>query len=103
MKMTNITDTKYGIKTSNKFNKQLKNVIKQGKDLKKLSYVVKNLANGKTLESKYKDHALRDTKYYRDCRECHIEPDWLLIYKIVDNEIMLYLVETGSHSDLFNM
>lgn len=102
--MTNsITDTKYGVVTSNKFNKQLKKIIKQGKDLKKLSDVVKKLANGEILDSKHRDHALQDTKYYRNCRECHIEPDWLLVYKVKKDEIILYLVETGSHSDIFNM
>ena len=70
-----IKDTKYGIVTSNKFNKQLKKIIKQGKNIEKLSNVVKKLANGETLEAKYKDHALNDTKYYRNCRECHIELD----------------------------
>lgn len=99
----NITETKYGIVTSNKFNKQLKKMIKQGKNIEKLSSVVKKLANGETLELKYKDHALYDTKYYNNCRECHIEPDWLLIYKYNNDEIILYLVETGSHSNLFNM
>ena len=98
-----ITDTKYGVVTSNKFNKQLKKIIKQGKDLEKLINVVKSLANGETLDLKYRDHALQDTKYYRNCRECHIEPDWLLVYKYKDVEIILYLVETGSHSDIFNM
>ena len=100
---TSINDTKYGIITSNKFNKQLKKIIKQGKKIEKLSIVVKKLANGETLETKYKDHALNDTKYYRNCRECHIEPDWLLVYKYNNNEIILYLVENSSHSDLFNM
>ena len=98
-----ITDTKYGIVTSNKFNKQLKKIMKQGKDLKKLSNIVKSLANGETLDLKYRDHALQDTKYYRNCRECHIETDWLLVYKYKDDEIILYLVATGSHSDIFNM
>ena len=97
------TDTKYGVVTSNKFNKQLKKIIKQGKKIEKLSEVVKKLANGEILDSKYRDHALQDTKYYRNCRECHIEPDWLLIYKVKEEEIILYLVETGSHSDIFNM
>lgn len=100
---SNIQDTKYGVVTSNKFNKQLKKIIKQGKDIEKLSNVVKRLANGETLESKYKDHALNDNKYYRNCRECHIESDWLLIYKYNNDKIILYLVEIGSHSDLFNM
>ena len=100
---TNINNTKYGIITSNKFNKQLKKIIKQGKNIEKISNVVKKLANGETLEPKYKDHALIDTKYYKNCRECHIEPDWLLVYKYNNDEIILYLVETSSHSDLFNM
>ncbi len=95
-------DTKYGISTSKRFNKQLKKIIKQGKKLEKIVYVVVKLANGQKLEEKYKDHALMDTKYYRDCRECHIESDWLLIYKYLDNELLLYLVETGSHSELFS-
>ena len=98
-----ITDTKYGVVTSNKFNKQLKKIIKQGKDLKKLSDVVKKIANGEILDSKYRDHALQDTKYYRNCRECHIELDWLLVYKVKEEEIILYLVETGSQADIFNM
>ena len=98
-----ITDTKYGVVTSNKFNKQLKKIIKQGKKLEKLSNVVKKLANGENLESKYKDHALNDTKYYKNCRECHIEPYWLLFYKYKNTELILYLVVTGSHSDLFDM
>lgn len=99
----NVEDTKYGIVTSNRFNKQLKKIKKQGKNIEKLSDVVKKLANGETLAAKYNDHALFDTKYYKNCRECHIEPDWLLIYKITNEELILYLVETGSHSDLFNM
>ena len=97
------TDTKYGVVTSSKFNKQLKRIIKQGKNLEKLSSVVKKLANGETLDLKFRDHALQDTKYYRNCRECHIEPDWILTYKYNDNQIILYLIETGSHSDIFNM
>lgn len=94
---------KYNIKRSNNFKKQYKKVVKQGKDISKMAYVIEVLACGKELDFKYKDHSLNDNKYYKGCRECHIEPDWLLIYKIVNNELILYLVETGSHSDLFNM
>ncbi len=97
-----MNNTKYGISTSKAFNKQLKKIIKQGKQLEKLIYVVVKLANGQKLETKYKDHTLIDTKYYRNCRECHIEPDWLLIYKYINDELLLLLVETGSHSELFN-
>lgn len=56
----------------------------------------------KKLDLKYKDHLLNDNKYYKNCRECHIEPDWILVYKYNENELILFLVETGSHSDLFN-
>ena len=100
---SNVTDTKYGVVTSNKFDKQLRKIIKQGKNIEKLSNVVKKLANGETLDVKYKDHALYDTNFYRNCRECHIEPDWILIYKYKDSELILFLIETGSHSDLFKM
>ena len=98
-----IKDTKYGVVTSNKFNKQLKKIIKQGKSIEKLSSVVKKLANGETLEPKYEDHALNDTKYYRNCRECHIEPNQLLIYRIYKNELILLLMSTGTHSDVFGI
>ncbi len=101
--MSSLKETKYGVITSSKFNKQLKKIIKQGKSIDKLSLVVKKLANGEELESKYRDHALSDNKYYRNCRECHIEPDWLLVYKYNNDQLILYLVETGSHSDLFSM
>lgn len=101
--INNIISTKYGIIASNRFNKQLKKIMKQGKDVEKLKYVVCKLAEGMKLEEKYKDHALQDTKYYKNCRECHIEPDWLLVYQYKNDDLILYLVETGSHSDLFNM
>ncbi len=92
---------KYHIKYSKNFKKQLKRILKQGKDIDKLLIVVDVLAKGQSLDIKYKDHALIDNKYYRNCRECHIEPDWLLVYKYHNSELILYLVETGSHSDLF--
>lgn len=93
---------KYKIKYSKNFKKQLKKVIKQGKNIDKLLNVVEILSKGEVLDIKYKDHILIDNKYYRNCRECHIEPDWLLVYKYNNDELILYLVETGSHSDLFN-
>ncbi len=94
---------KYNIKRSNCFKKQYKKILKQGKDISKMEYVIEVLASGKELDLKYKDHSLNDNKYYKGCRECHIEPDWLLIYKIINDELILYLVQMGSHSDLFNM
>lgn len=83
----------------------LKNNIKKskkGKDLNKLYEVIEALAEGKKLDSKYKNHSLINNKYYKDCKECHIEPDWLLVYIIKDDELILLLFATGSHSDLFN-
>ena len=61
--------------------------------------VVNTLASGNVLEAKYKDHALSGN--FIGCRECHISPDWLLIYEIDNGELILYLMRTGTHSDLF--
>lgn len=94
---------KYTVKFMTSFKKSHKKIKKQGKDMTKLYSIIESLANGETLDSKYKDHALIDNKYYKKCRECHIEPDWLLIYKYNHNELILFMVETGSHSDLFNI
>lgn len=96
-----IENTIYAVDTTNKFNKQLKKVFKQGKNIEKMIYVVECLANKKILDSKYKDHALIDDKYYQNCRECHITPDWLLIYKYENENLVLLLFATGSHSELF--
>ena len=96
-----IENTKYELKGLTKFKKQLKKIVKQGRNINKLIDVLTVLANGEKLESKYKDHALINDKYYKDCRECHIEPDWLLVYHYDNNELIIILVATGSHSDLF--
>ena len=96
------TNTKYKVDSTNKFNKSYKAIKKQGKDLTKLKYVVNELAQGKDLEPKYKNHKLMDDKTYKGCYECHIAPDWLLIYKLEDSELILLLFATGSHSELFN-
>jgi mRNA interferase YafQ len=85
------------IKSTNAFEKDSKKLQKRGKDLLKLKKIVSFLVQGKTLPQKNKDHKL--TGNYLGFRECHIEPDWLLIYQIDRNE--LCLVRTGSHSDLF--
>ena len=95
----NLINSNYDIVSSNKFNRQLRREAKRGKDIKKISYVINSLAQGLELEPRYCDHMLKDDKTFNKCRECHIEPDWLLVYKCVDNT--LYLVATGSHSDLF--
>ncbi len=90
---------KYIVDFTTQFKKDIKLAKKQGKDTDKIFEVVEKLANDEVLEAKYKDHCL--TGDYKDCRECHIEPDWLLIYKKYESELILMLVRTGSHSDLF--
>lgn len=90
---------KYVIRPSLKFKKDLKLIQKRGYDLNILTEVIKKLANGETLPIKNKDHNL--TGNYNGCRECHITPDWLLIYERLEDELILYLTRTGSHSDLF--
>lgn len=87
------------IKYATTFKKDFKRIVKRGCDIKLLEAVIELLANEKQLPEKYKDHNL--TGDYADCRECHITPDWLLIYKIKDDELILYLTRTGTHSDLF--
>ena len=92
---------KYDIILTTVFKKELKNIKKRNKDLKKLTDVVNKLANGQELDIKYRDHALVNNLRFKDCRECHIEPDWLLVYKKNKKELTLFLIETGTHSDLF--
>lgn len=92
---------KYKIDFTTNFKKQYKKIKKQGKNLDKLFKIIEKLACGIELEIKNKNHNLINDKHYKDCKECHIEPDWLLIYKIKDNELILLLMATGSHSDLF--
>ena len=87
------------IKYHSKFKKDIKTIKKRNYDLSKLQKVIGILAEEKTLPDKYKDHSL--TGIYQDFRECHIEPDWLLIYQIFENELILSATATGSHSDLF--
>ena len=84
---------------SNTFKKDLKLTAKRGYNLDLLNTVIEKLANQETLEDKYRDHAL--TGNYSGFRECHIQPDWLLIYRINNDELFLFLSRTGTHSDLF--
>lgn len=87
------------IRIHNRFKKDLRHIIKRGYDEEKLWKIVEQLSNELPLSSKYRDHALSGD--YVGCRECHIEPDWLLVYEIRKDEIILILVRTGTHSDLF--
>ena len=84
---------------SNQFRKDLKLARKRGLKIERLKEVVNILAEQKKLEDKYRDHGLSGE--YKGFRECHIEPDWLLVYRIDEDVLELFLFRTGSHSDLF--
>lgn len=75
------TKTKYTIRFSSDFKKNYKKIKRHGKDINKLKFVLKKLANGEELEEKYQNHILNNSRYYKNCGECHIEPDWLLVYQ----------------------
>lgn len=94
-------NTKCRIEYTNVFKKQLKKIIKQNKDITELLNIIYKLANLEILEEKYKNHLLSNNKIYKNCYECHVKPDWLLVYKYVDNNLILLLHSTGSHSELF--
>ena len=85
---------------SNRFKKDLKLAAKRGYDLDLLDAVVTNLAERRPLAEKYRDHEL--TGNYSGFRECHIQPDWLLVYRVEAGELILFLSRTGTHSDLFD-
>ncbi len=87
------------IVASNRFKKDLKLAIRRGYKIELLDEVVRKLVSEEELEERYRDHALGGN--YKGLRECHITPDWLLIYEIIDSELVLYLSRTGTHSDLF--
>ena len=81
------------------FKKDFKRIVKRDYDVRKLYEVISLLSSEQPLPEKYKDHHLAGN--YSGCRECHITPDWLLIYEIDHGELLLLLTRTGSHSDLF--
>ena len=91
---------KYAIKLTSKFRKDYKQVKKRGFECKLLEEVVELLAQGKPLEEKRSDHSLHGSQ--QGHRECHIQPDWLLIYYISEDVLVLTLTRTGTHSDLFS-
>lgn len=92
---------KLDIVLSNRFRKDLKLARKRGYDLRLLESIVNTLASGQPLPVKNRDHALAGE--FSGFRECHILPDWLLVYRIDDEELFLFLSRTGSHSDIFAM
>ena len=84
---------------TSQFKKDYKLAIKRGYRIEELDRVITMLANNLILPVKYKDHELSGA--WKGFRECHIEPDWLLIYRVINNDLILTLIRTGSHSDLF--
>ena len=95
---------KYGVRYTSQFKKDLKAAIKQGFDVREMNKVIVLIAQGtneKLLCEKYSDHALKGK--WKGYRECRIRPDWLLVYEIFENTMILSLTRTGSHSELFKM
>lgn len=91
--------TKYIVKNTSQFKKDYKLAKRRNMNLNLLKDIVTKLANGETLDEKHRDHALSGD--WIGHRECHILPDWLLVYRIEDNVLVLTLTRTGTHSDLF--
>lgn len=87
------------VKFTTQFKKDVKLAKKQNKPIDEMFDVIEKLANGITLEAKYRDHAL--TGKYSGYRECHLEPNWLLVYAIKNEVLTLVLYRLGSHSELF--
>ena len=84
-----------------KMERDAKRMKRRGKDLSKLSSVLDVLASGGTLPARNRDHALSGNR--SGLRECHVEPDWLLVYRIERDALILVAVETGTHADLFGL
>jgi len=80
--------------------RDVKRIIKQGKDIGKLKTVLALLASTDSIHEKYQDHSLKGD--LRGYRECHIEPDWLLIYQINKDELVLFATRTGTYAELFD-
>ncbi len=90
---------RYEVKPTSKFQRDVKRAERRGYDISLMTDVIKMLAVGETLPRRFKDHDLSGD--YIGCRECHITPDWLLIYRISQEKLILVLSRTGTHSDLF--
>ena len=88
----------YKLALTSRFNKDLKKILKRGYAMQELHNVINLLQAGINLPSKYRDHALVGN--WTGHRECHVKPDWLLIYKVENEVLVLTLVRTGSHSDI---
>ncbi len=89
------------IEFTGQFKKDYKLAVKRGCDIEELTNVISILSAEEPLPEKYRDHPLENSRNYKGMRECHIRPDWLLIYKIYGDRLVLELIRTGTHSDLF--
>jgi mRNA interferase YafQ len=85
------------IRRTSQFKRDVKRMKRRGRDLGKLKEVLEKIISGQQLEAQYSDHVL--VGQYKGTRECHIEPDWLLIYELAHSEVVL--IRTGTHADLF--
>ncbi len=90
---------KYTVRTSNKYKRELRKVLSRGYQLQKLDRVIEIIASGENLPAKYADHPLHGNM--EGYRECHVEFDWVLVYRIYQDELILLLTGTGTHSDIF--
>lgn len=89
------------IRYESKFKKDCKRAASQGLNIKLLDNIINTIAAGQKLPEKYRDHKLNDDRQYKNCRECHINPNWLLVYRINRSQLVLECVRLGSHSELF--
>lgn len=91
----------FNLKPTTQFKKDVKLCQKRGYNMDLLKEVLALLENGEELPSNYRDHPL--SGIFKNCRECHILPDWLLIYEYSNDDLIIYLTRTGTHSDLFKL
>lgn len=92
---------RYYLEFTTKFKKNYKKCQKRGLEMQYINLVIEKLQNGEMLDKKYRDHLLKGR--YAGYHECHIQPDWILVYKIQNDVLILTLVDTGSHADLFGL
>lgn len=90
---------KYTVVPTKQFHRDLKRLQKRGYNMRLMTEVIKMLAAGAPLPDKYRAHRLNGN--FQGCCECHVQPDWLLIYEYAEERLILYLTRTGTHSDLF--
>ena len=91
----------YDLKQTKQFRNDYKLLLKQNFDEQEFKQVLNLLIEGKSLPEKYRDHPLRNSKEYKNCRELHVKPDVVLVYKYYNDKVILYLIRIGSHSNLF--